>query len=125
MCHEKLLLQALVLMARSATNHHIQAESFTCKERVLSCGKHDSALSLKDHASLGRCQTCLAWNLQLSVQSAISLGRSSSPWRVLCSHMSLCLELKVFASSLRIKREPESYLLCGFLHVPYLRKDKA
>lgn len=122
------LVSSFVAMVRSATNRQLQAEYFTSNEaaakRVFSpMGSNDSAS--KDHASSGRCQTCLAWKSQLNMESATSVGRSSSPWRVFCCQMSSCLELQVFASSLRIKREAESSLLCGFLHVFYLRIDKA
>lgn len=124
------LIFSSVVMVRSATNQRLQAEYFTSNEapapaKRVFCpvGSNDSAP--KDHASSGRCQTCLAWKLQLSIESATSLGRSSSPWRVFCCQMSSCLELQVFASSPRIQREAESCLLCDFLHVSFLRKDKA
>lgn len=122
------LVSSFLVMVRSATNQQLQAEYFTSNEapakRVFSpVGSNDSAP--KDHASSGRCQTCLAWKSQLNMESATSLGRSSSPWRVFCCWMSSCLELQVFASSPRIQREAESRLLCGFLHASYLRIDKA
>lgn len=114
------LISSSVVMVRSATNQQLQAEYFTSNEapaKRVFCpvGSNDSAP--KDHASSGRCQTCLAWKLQLSIESATSLGRSSSSWRVFCCQMSSCLELQVFASSPRIQREAESCLLCDFLHV--------
>lgn len=111
------LVSSIAVMIRPAANQQLQPECLISNEAPAKrgfcpMGSNDSAP--KDHASSGRCQTCLAWKSQLSMESATSLGRSSSPWRVFCCQMSSRLDFQVFASSLRIHREAESCLLCFF-----------
>jgi len=92
-------------MVRSTANQQLQPAYFSSTEAPAKgfvfffcpVGSNDSAP--KDHTSSGRCQTCLSWKWQLSMESATCLRRSSCPWRVFCCQMSSCLEPQVSASS--------------------------
>lgn len=105
------LVSSFVVVVRSATNQQLQAERFTSNEAPAKrgfspVGSNDSVP--KDHASSGRCQTCLAWKSQLSMESATSLGRSNSPWSVFCCrclHVWNCRYLQL-ARGVREKQNP-------------------